>query len=61
MGMWQKQLGKIMKHPNQSQPNPGKRADGTPCTCATISDLVPIFGGPTAGTISDIDCIEILN
>ena len=35
-GIWQKQLGKMMEHPNQSQPNPGLRADGTPCTYATI-------------------------
>ena len=26
------QLGKKVEHPNQSQPNPGPRADGTPCT-----------------------------
>ena len=25
-------LGKIVEHPNQSQPNLGPRADGTPCT-----------------------------
>ena len=24
------QLGKIVEHPNQSQPNPGECADGTP-------------------------------
>ena len=36
MGMWQKQLGEMMEHPNQSQPNPGKQADRTPCTCGTI-------------------------
>ena len=30
MGMGLKQLGKMMEHPNQSQPNPGLRADGTP-------------------------------
>ena len=26
------QLGKIVEHPNQSQPNPGLRADESPCT-----------------------------
>ena len=26
-----RQLGKIVEHPTQSQPNPGLRADGTPC------------------------------
>ena len=26
------QLGKMVEHPNQSQPNPGLQADGTPCT-----------------------------
>ena len=27
------QLGKMVEHPNKSQPNPGLRAHGTPCTC----------------------------
>ena len=27
MGIWQKRLGKMVEHPNQSQPNPGPRAD----------------------------------
>ena len=26
------QLSKMVEHPNQSQPNPGPLADGTPCT-----------------------------
>ena len=26
------QLAKMVEHPNQSQPNPGPRADGTPCS-----------------------------
>ena len=26
------QLGKMVEQPNQSQPTPGLRADGTPCT-----------------------------
>ena len=26
------QLGKMVEHPNQSQPNPGLRADESPCT-----------------------------
>ena len=29
--------GQLMKHPNQSQPNPGLRADGTPCIESTKS------------------------
>ena len=35
MGIWQKRLGswaKMAEHPNQSQPNPGLRADESPCT-----------------------------
>ena len=26
------QLGKMVEHPNQIQPNPGTQADGTPCS-----------------------------
>ena len=26
------QLGKMVEHPNQSQPNPGLRADESPCS-----------------------------
>ena len=29
------QLGKMMEHSNQSQPNPGAQADGTPCICVS--------------------------
>ena len=29
MGIWQ--LGKMVEHPNQHQPDPGALADGTPC------------------------------
>ena len=29
-----RQLGKMVEQPNQSQPNPGLRADGTPCKMA---------------------------
>ena len=34
MGIGQERLGKMVVHPNQSQPNQvqGSRADGTPCT-----------------------------
>ena len=28
------QLGKMVEHPNPSQPKPGPRADGTLCSCA---------------------------
>ena len=31
MEIWQKQLGKMVKHRNQSQPNPGLSSLGTPC------------------------------
>ena len=27
------QVGKMVEHRNQSQPNPGLRAHGTPCNC----------------------------
>ena len=27
-----RQLGKMVKYPNQTQPSPGARADVTPCT-----------------------------
>ena len=37
MGMWQKQLGEMMEHPNQSQPNPGPQLDESPCTLKSIS------------------------
>ena len=32
MGIWQKRLGKMVENPNQSQPNPGPRPDGTLCS-----------------------------
>ena len=32
MGIGQKWLCKMVKHPNQSQPNPGLRADESRCT-----------------------------
>ena len=32
MGVWQKRLGKLVEHRNQSQPNPGLSSIGTPCT-----------------------------
>ena len=31
MGIWQKRLGKMVEHRNQSQPNPGLSSLGTPC------------------------------
>ena len=37
MGIWQKQLAKMLEHPNQSQSNPGQRADGTPCMFVVVS------------------------
>ena len=33
------QVDKMVEHPNQSQTNPGPRADGTPCTCFFESDI----------------------
>ena len=40
MGILQKQLDKLVEHPNQSQPNPGPRADGTPCILAVYSATI---------------------
>ena len=39
------QLGKMVEHPNQSQPNHGARADGGPCTnqIRTIFPFSTIF------------------
>ena len=43
MGIWQKQLGKVVEQQNQSQPNPGPRADRTPCRSPT--EYHPCFVG----------------
>ena len=41
MGIWQKRLGKLVVHRNQSQPKPGLRSLGTPCIpccfCCTVN------------------------
>ena len=37
MRVWQNGLGNMaiwMEHSNQSQPKPGPRANGSPCTCS---------------------------
>ena len=31
------QLGNMVKHPNESQPNPGLRADESPCIVKKLS------------------------
>ena len=31
------QLGKMVEHPDQDQPNPGPRANGTPCTVLSVN------------------------
>ena len=37
MGIWQKRLGKMVEHPNQSQPNPGLRAHGDTLSARKMS------------------------
>ena len=51
MGIWQKQVGKLVEHRNQSQPNPGQRADGTPCIhrAADPAAVVHVGGGHGLG------------
>ena len=39
MGIWQKQLGKMVEHQNLSQHNPGLRPVGSPC----IPVLTPLY------------------
>ena len=34
------QMGKMVEHPNQNQPNPGPQADGTPCTNSYKMDFI---------------------
>ena len=36
-----RQLGNMVEHPNQSQQNPGLRADGTPCI--DVSTVYAVF------------------
>ena len=42
---WAAGLGKMVEHPNQSQPNPGLRADESPCT-VILPNNVPITDNP---------------
>ena len=43
MAEWAEQLGKMMEQPNQSQHNPGPRANGTPCSVyETFTSLIEV-------------------
>ena len=41
MGIWQKRLGKMVEHPNLSQPNPGPRPEESPCIAVASGCIVP--------------------
>ena len=43
--IWQKRLCKMVEQPNQSQLNPGLRADESPCNICYVSDGIPFICG----------------
>ena len=55
MGVWQKQLGKMVEHRNQSHPNPGLRADGPPYAVVVIIDFTPAEGEGEPGHADEQD------
>ena len=51
------QLGKMVEHSNQSQPNPGLRADESPCTCTFIMAFRPLLAVFFEFPVSnEVDC-----
>ena len=56
------QLGKMVEHTNQSQHNPGPRADGTPCTVPLNNFRVRTDGVQDNQMHCDVSCaLEVPN
>ena len=53
-------LGKVVEQPNQSQPNPGARADGTPGTKLTIMTIQQNYREVQLDSTPEIEVFHML-